>query len=200
MTPFELLFRDIKTNDIDNFALNSIKSKLSDIAYSSFSTFHQKKVKVNLNEGEIRALKHFCNQKDLIIQKADKGNTVVLLDKTAYIDKINSSILNDSSKFERLFIENGKDLNLIINSEKKLRGVFNKLKFDKIISENEFDKICPLGSRPGILYGLAKVHKPVINNCPSFRPILSAINTPTYKLAKFLVTILTPLTTNKLPN
>ena len=35
------------------------------------------------------------------------------------------------------------------------------------------------------------------DNCPSFRPILSAIGTPTYDLAKFLVPILKPLTENE---
>ena len=34
---------------------------------------------------------------------------------------------------------------------------------------------------------LCKVHKDIINNCLPFRPILSAINTPTYKLATILV-------------
>ena len=47
------------------------------------------------------------------------------------------------------------------------------------------------------MYGLAKVHKIVTDNLPSFRTILSAIGTPTYKLAKFLVPILEPLTTNE---
>ena len=41
------------------------------------------------------------------------------------------------------------------------------------------------------------MHKPVITNCPSFRIILDAIDTPSYKLAKFLVPILSPLTINK---
>ena len=39
----------------------------------------------------------------------------------------------------------------------------------------------PVGTRPGIMYGLCKVHKDIIDNCPPFRPILSAINIPTYK-------------------
>ena len=43
---------------------------------------------------------------------------------------------------------------------------------------------------------MAKVHRPVINRCPSLRSIFSAINTPSYKLAKFLVSLLTPLTSN----
>ena len=44
------------------------------------------------------------------------------------------------------------------------------------------------------MYGLAKVRKPAKNGVPPFRPILSAIVTPTYNLAKFLVPILSPLT------
>ena len=47
------------------------------------------------------------------------------------------------------------------------------------------------------MYGLCKVHKDIIDNCPPFRPILSTINTPTYKLAKFLVPILKSLTSNE---
>ena len=45
--------------------------------------------------------------------------------------------------------------------------------------------------------GLCNIHKDIIDNCPPFPPILSAINTPTYKLAKFLVPILKSLTTNE---
>ena len=47
------------------------------------------------------------------------------------------------------------------------------------------------------MYRSPKVHKPVINNCPKFCPILSTIGTPTHKLAKFLVPILSPLTSNE---
>ena len=54
-----------------------------------------------------------------------------------------------------------------------------------------------MGSRPGMLYGSVKVHKPTIDKCPSFQPVLSAIATPTYNLAKFLVPILSPLTVNE---
>ena len=47
------------------------------------------------------------------------------------------------------------------------------------------------------MHGEAKVKKPVTTICPSFRPILDAINTPSYKLAKFLRPILFPLTINE---
>ena len=47
------------------------------------------------------------------------------------------------------------------------------------------------------LIKLYKVLKIVTDGLPSFRPNLSAIGTPTYKLAKFLVPMLEPLTTNE---
>ena len=42
-----------------------------------------------------------------------------------------------------------------------------------------------------------KIHKPVVNNLLKFRLILSAINTPGYNLAKFLILILEPLNRNE---
>ena len=68
-----------------------------------------------------------------------------------------------------------------------------RIKFKK--KKNEL--IYLRSSRQGILYGSQEVHKPFINNCPKFRPILSAIGKPTYKLAKFSVPILSPLTVTK---
>ena len=44
---------------------------------------------------------------------------------------------------------------------------------------------------------LGKIHKETRNEIPPFRPILSAICTPTYKLVKFLLKFLTPSTANE---
>ena len=44
---------------------------------------------------------------------------------------------------------------------------------------------------------LQKVHKNVIDDFPTSRPILSAIGTPSYKIAKFCVVILKGLTSNQ---
>ena len=64
------------------------------------------------------------------------------------------------------------------------------------IKTQSVKKLRPVGSKPGTLYGSAEVHKPLINGLPSFRLILSAIRTPTYKLAKFLVSVLSDITEN----
>ena len=57
-------------------------------------------------------------------------------------------------------------------------------------------KICLSELKQNILYGQAKVHKPVKGSCLSFCPILLAIGTPTNDSVKFLLPILNFLTEN----
>ena len=174
-----------------------LKTKLKDIALSSFKLFSDNcKFENNLSAEEINSLKALIRNKDIIIQKADKGNTVVITDKDKYIEGVKCAI-SDSNKFVQLNITPDKYLNYIINVEKKFKQLFKDLLDNDKISKDEYDKICPKGSRPGILYGNPKIHKPVVDNLPKFRPILSAINTPGYNLAKFLIPILEPLTHNE---
>ena len=141
------------------------------------------------------ALKDLIKNRDLVIQKGDKGNTVVIFNKNDYISRMNV-ILNDSSKFQKLSIDQNKVLNHIVHMENRIIDVLKNLKKKKIISENKYEDLHPVGSRPGILYGRAKIHKPIKDGVPSFRPILSAIGTLTYTLSKFFVTLLIPLTLN----
>ena len=102
--------------------------------------------------------------------------------------------MSDSNKFAKLNITPDKYLNFIINVKKKYKRLFKDLLDNDKISKDEYNKICPKGSRPGILYGSPKIHKLVVDNSPKFRPILSAINIPGYNLAKFLISILEQLT------
>ena len=53
------------------------------------------------------------------------------------------------------------------------------------------------GTGPGILFGLPKVHKASFRDNFPFRPIFAAYKTAPYKLAKFIVPILAPFTSNK---
>ena len=81
--------------------------------------------------------------------------------------------------------------------ESRLADALKNLSDKKEIFTGPYHDLHPLGSRPEIMYGSAKVHKIVTDGLPSFRHILSAISTPTYKLAKFLVPMLEPLATNE---
>ena len=102
-------------------------------------------------------LKNLIKNRDLIIQKADKGNTVVILNKNDYISKI-KIILSDSCKFQKLSIDQNKVLNHIVHMENRIIDVLKKLKNKKIISEKKYKDLYPVASSPGILYGRAKVH------------------------------------------
>ena len=198
MRPFGLPFRDITTNDLTTSQSSSIKSRLLDTEFTSYIFFNRKKPVSNLTEAELNASQNPTKNKNLVIQKADKGNSVVIISKNDYKNKI-KDILSDSTKFKKLEIDENKQLNLLLNSEKKLKDIIKSLYQKECLTKKEYVSLYPTGSRPGKLYGSVKVHKLITDNCPSFRPILSAIGTctRTYTLVKFLVPILSPLTVNE---
>ena len=144
---------------------------------------------------EFEALKNLSASCNLIIQKADKGNSVVLVENDVYIRHI-EKILDDATTFEKVKIKKG-ILNFSINLERRINDYLKSLEKSGTLSTDQYKKIKAIGSRPGILYGLCKVHKAIIDVCPLFRPILSATGTPSYKLAKFLVPKLSSITFNE---
>ena len=101
-----------------------------------------------------------------------------------------NNILDDSSKFKLL---SGNIFNALISKEDKINRLLNKMKNQKEISEDEYNSMRASGTQPGILYGLPKIHK----ICTPLRPILSAIGTAGYNIAKFFVPILAPFTSNE---
>ena len=157
--------------------LDFLKSKLKDTALSSFRKFNQKSHSPgNLTSDEFTCLKKLGNDNNLIIQKSDKGNSIVIIDRDMYFSYMNT-LLTDVTKFKKLDIKAGKELQTLEKSEVKVRDLLNRLKDGKKISSYQFNGLYPIGSRPGILYGLAKIHKALVDGVPKFRPILSSIGT-----------------------
>ena len=69
---------------------------------SSFKLFSANcKFENNLSAEEINSLKALMRNKDITIQKADKGNTVVITDEEKYIEGVKCAI-SDSNKFVQL--------------------------------------------------------------------------------------------------
>ena len=94
-------------------------------------------------------------------------------------------------------IEEGKALNHLIHMEQRIISLLKSLEDQGEISQKEKNVLYPSGSKPGLLHGLAKIHNPLEDGISSFRLILSAIGTPTYKLAKSCDQLLKPLTNNE---
>ena len=62
---------------------------------------------------------------NLVIQKADTGSTIVILDKDSYSKSI-EALLKDSSKFKNILVALDKDLKCVINSEKRVTDLLKK--------------------------------------------------------------------------
>ena len=132
MVLFELVYRDVNSLEVSNLDKEFIKSRLRDSAFSSYKDT-SKTFEKNLPKAEFDALKILLKNKDIIIQKADKGNTVVILNRKDYVCKM-KNILNDSSKFHKVYIDHDKILNHLIHMENRVTDVLKNLKDKKEIS------------------------------------------------------------------
>ena len=92
-----------------------------------------------------------------------------------------------------------KELRHILDMEDSIKQCLDDLLETNYLSQEDYKRLKPVGSRPGVMYGLCKVHKDQTNGVelPPFRPILSAIQTCAYNLAKFFVPILKEFTINE---
>ena len=145
------------------------------IYFSSFENF-KFEVELNITPEELKALKNLSSRKDIIIQKPDKGNSIVILKKTDYTERMTER-LSDIDKFKKLNIKPGKELNLLLKHVDKLVSLLKGLK--NYIEEDLYKSLYLQGSQPGVMYDLSKIHKPLVNDFPKLRPILSALSTGT---------------------
>ena len=141
----------------------------------------------NLTSEERGALIKLSKNKDIVVSKADKGNAVVIQNRHDYMKKV-SDILNTGGKFTKLLQDP------TIEREKRVQNNLRYLWRSRHLDEKVLERIQPCGSRPGVLYGLPKVHK---QGAP-IRPIISAVQTYNYKLAKYLDEILKPIVDNEM--
>ena len=189
--PFEKLFNDVKNEPIYNNsqdAKNRIRTSIKDTAFKCFYNYKSEQDEETKNI--IATLKALSTDPSIVILKPDKGNGVVILNKADYESKMNS-IIQDCTKFT--LINDNDWFKRILKHEDQVNRYLYKLCQEKIIDKPLYDHLHLSSSRPGILYGLPKIHKMSI----PLRPILSSIGTCGYKIAKFLVPILEPITSNQ---
>ena len=102
-------------------------------------------------------------------------------------------LLSGTSKFTKVEFNAkhkvNKEVRHLIDMEAEIQKCLDELLESKYLSEDDYKLLNPVGTRPGIMYGLCKVHKDKSNDSilPPFRPILSAIRTCAYNMAKFFV-------------
>ena len=97
--PFEQSFYQLhKDNpDIKPTQSDPIGAALKSAAYECINTYDAK-LEQNLPPSEVEALKTLLNDDSIIIQKSDKGNSVVVLNKVDYVSRMHE-LLSDGTKF-----------------------------------------------------------------------------------------------------
>ena len=102
-----------------------MKTKTKETALSSFRQYN-KSPQQNLPKEELAALASLSKNKDIVIQKSDKGNSVVIVDKETYIKRM-ENLLNDKRKLERVTLKNDAFLNFVVKQEKGIDTLFKNL-------------------------------------------------------------------------
>uniref|UniRef100_A0A8D9BBF2 Nicotine oxidoreductase n=1 Tax=Cacopsylla melanoneura TaxID=428564 RepID=A0A8D9BBF2_9HEMI len=129
------------------------------------------KCKNNSNNKVVNRLKRKIDENDLILTKADKGYTTIVMKKEEYNCKIEEFISENNYK------ELNKDPTEIYQKEIK-----NKLKESKMYEKKDHYRITQQNPKAPYMKGFPKLHK--VNN--PIRPVIPFYNSPSYNLSKDL--------------
>ena len=137
--------------------------------------------KPNITKEEHQAIKELRRDNTRMVLTADKGVSIVVMDKEDYNTK--SEELLQTSTYQILSTDP-------TNRQKnKLISLLKSIKAEGVISETTYKKLYPTGATTPKYYGLWKVHK---KDTP-LRPIVSSIGSVAYETAKELSRIHKPL-------
>ena len=132
----------------------------------------------NVPKRFLKAYQKLKKDKDIHVTKADKSNTLVIMNRTDYDNKM-SILLEDEVTYTKLRSNPLERDNAAFN--KNIKNIL--VNFKELVPK--FITTCP--SLP-YLFGVIKTHK---ENYPA-RPIISSVGSCTYKLSIWLVNELSP--------
>ena len=112
MTPSELFYREIRKLPIEDHELGKVKTEIKKEAYTSFDNYNFWN-EFNISKEVFLALKGLSSNKDIILQKAGKGNSVVLVNKADYTKRMKELLADVSLK------------KLLLNLERRLISYYS---------------------------------------------------------------------------
>jgi peptide-methionine (R)-S-oxide reductase len=160
-------------DNLDNFLDKSKREILSHQIISKYD---------NLTQPQRQCIRDLRSNQECIIKPADKGGAIVLMTKTQYLEKANA-LLQDRRHYRKIPSDMTNTYNKQITEyikEQQERGHITKEIAQYLITKSP---------RTPIFYILPKIHKTGIPG----RPIVSAINSHTDKLSRFVDNIIRPL-------
>ena len=125
----------------------------------------------------------------VVILKPDKGQGVVLINRTDYVKSM-ESLFGDKKKFK--VVDRDPTITRVNTIQTYLNNIFKRNE----ITEEEKNGMRPKGGNRARARGLPKIHKEY-DSIPKFRPIIDTIGTPYHGIGTFLKNLLNPLTQNE---
>ena len=90
-------------------------------------------------------MKNLSKNSDIIIKKSDKGDSIIILEKKIYLEKMNE-MLDKNKQFLKLSIQEAKHYDYFINLEKNICEPLKELYQLGIIDKKTYDKLYYVGS------------------------------------------------------
>ena len=116
---------------------------------------------------------------DIIVTKADKGQTTVILNKIDYIEKM-EALLNDESTYRRI------NKNPVKKLTSKMHSLIKSWLDNKLIDVTTYNYLNITNGNLPRCYGLPKIHKVDF----PLRIIVSSLSSPLYNLSNYIHNIL----------
>ena len=126
LTPFELLSGDVAKLPVSDNILERLKVEIKREVFSSYDNYSFWD-ELNISKEEHVTLKGLSANKDLIIQKLGKVYSAVLSNRNDYIERLNE-MLSISSKFKKLNVNPGKEINFLLQQGVSLTNFLKKAK------------------------------------------------------------------------
>ncbi|CAF4803502.1 unnamed protein product, partial [Rotaria sp. Silwood2] len=184
----------MKQSNRNSINISSLRMNNNDSAQENdlktITNLSQRKLTIDEENPLKHRLHHvFPTNKDptIIITKPDKGHGVVIMDKRDYMHKM-ETLLQDQTTFKRIYDDP------TISDEDRLIRLLLRLEKEGFITNEEYNMVKSIDSRPARLYGLPKLHK--AKQRYPLRPVTSAIKTVGYGLGKMLTNRLSHLRTS----
>ena len=152
--------------------LNNLLGKIFKVSLS-LTTQSKEKIKI---------LQNLKKDKNTVITRADKGNTVVIMDSADYQNKINTLLL-DKNIYEEIKTDPTDKYT------KQLRKELEILKDNRLITAQMYRKFYPKGCSAPKFYSPPKIHK----KDTTLRPIVACYSSPATGVGRFIATIFKPL-------
>ena len=155
---------------------------------TNFLKTYNKYTNIKISSNDQHIINNLYKNQNIVILRQDKGRGVVILNRTDYISKCEDFL--NGPEFQQLKTDPTASFQTRVQT--KLR------KMKKKFNNQDYKRLYPSGSQPGLFFGLAKVHKlkdgqDTVDHLP-LRPVISNIGTTTYQISKHLANLLTPLT------